>query len=1020
MDRAYGQHIGRTVTGLKFSRAVLRLSSKFEDKKTELAVPGAGQSAERLTARSLTLAVMTATISNAIRGLLAESETRLAAAREENPELWRAILAEARVADSLLRVWTCSEFVATSCTRSPSLLAQLIADGNLLSRAPADWLAQDIEARVRGDSDAELMESLRHFRKHHMVRIAWRDIAGWADLDETLRDLSTLADVCIDLVCRRMYAALVARYGTPRGAESGEPQSLMILGMGKLGGGELNFSSDIDLILLYPEDGETDGARGIDNAEFFLRLGQKIVQQLATPTVEGFVYRVDLRLRPFGDSGRVALSFASFEHYLQQHGRDWERYAYVKARALTAKEQFASLYDEVLRPFVYRRYLDFSVFEALRDMKAMIAREVERRELKDNIKLGPGGIREIEFIVQAFQLIRGGSDRRLQGRELRLMLPQLVGQRLLRQAAVADLDAAYRHLRVLENRLQQWNDEQTHQLPENATARERLAFAMNAADWDELMAQTNGHRQRVERYFTQTVFGPADRSDANATVASTFDLDADAAERERMLVSCGVAVPDPINARLEELRASTYYRRLDETGRRRLRDLLTRILPLLASDPAPTATLARILRIFEKIGGRTVYLALLTENTAALRRLVELCAHSQFLADQIAAQPLLLDELIDERFIEEAPSRAQFAADLASSRHRMQLEDPERQVEMLRQFQSAATFRVAVADLTAGLPLMKVSDRLTDIAELIVQESLSLAWAQITAKHGLPRYTDEQGELRTASMIVVAYGKLGGLELGYGSDLDLVFLHDSRGEAQRTDGTQAVENTVFFQRLGQRLVHLLTVHTSAGRLYEVDTRLRPGGNKGLLVQSLAAFRDYEFQEAWTWEHQSLLRARAVAGDPHVCEQFEQARIEVLRKAVRRDDLQDEVRKMRERMRENLSKARPGQFDMKQDAGGVADLEFLVQFWMLKWADRYPEIVTFSDNIRQLESLASGNLVPQSRVDFLVDTYRKYRQHLHWLTLDGLKNVVSDTEFVAERRGVVEVWEEVMREAADLR
>lgn len=952
--------------------------------------------------------------------LVTDSQARVAAARAERPDIWQAILDDSRVADSVARVWACSEFVATCCLRSPALLAGLIRDDQLFTRTSRDSMAQEIESRVSGDSEAELMESLRRFRKRHMVRVAWRDIAGWAALEETLRDLSALADVCVEFVCRRMHASLAARYGTPRGAESGEPQSLMVLGMGKLGGGELNFSSDIDLILLYPEDGETDGARSIDNAEFFLRLGQKIVQLLATPTVEGFVYRVDLRLRPFGDSGRVALSFAAFEHYLQQHGRDWERYAYVKARALTAQELFPGLYDEVLRPFVYRRYLDFSVFESLRDMKAMIAREVERRELKDNIKLGPGGIREIEFIVQAFQLLRGGSDRRLQSRELRAVLPQLVGQRLLRQEAVADLEAAYRHLRVLENRLQQWNDEQTHLLPEEERARERIAFSMNARSWEALQTQTNAHRQRVERYFTQTVFGPAERDRSAAAAASDFDLEADAEDRARMLASYGVSALESINPRLEELRESTYYRRLDETGRRRLRDLLARLLPMLASDPAPSGTLARILRIFEMIAGRTVYLALLNENATALRRLVELCAKSQFLADQIAARPLLLDELIDARLIEEAPTRAQFATDLANCRGRMQGEDPEHQVEILRQFQSAATFRVAVADLTAGLPLMKVSDRLTDIAELIVQEALSLSWAQITAKHGLPRYVDEQGANRTASMMVVAYGKLGGLELGYGSDLDLVFLHDSSGDAARTDGPQSVENTVFFQRLGQRLVHLLTVHTSAGRLYEVDTRLRPGGNRGLLVQSMASFRDYEFREAWTWEHQSLLRARAIAGEPDLCEQFERARIEVLRKAVRRDDLKDEVRKMRERMRENLSKARPGQFDLKQDAGGVADLEFLVQFWMLQWAERYPEIVTFSDNIRQLESLASGNLVPQARVDFLVDTYRKYRHRMHRLTLDGARNVVGDTEFVAERRGVVEVWQEVMREADDLR
>lgn len=953
------------------------------------------------------------------RDLFADTQARIAAAREQAPELWARSLAHPQIAETLPRVWACSEFVTNACMRAPSLLCELIDGEALFRRASDDWIARDITTVV-GTTEAELMESLRRFRRRHMVRIAWRDIAGWADLDETLRDLSALADACIELAYQRMYESLVLRYGTPRGVESSQPQPLMILAMGKLGGRELNYSSDIDLILLYPEEGETGGARSVDNAEFFLRLAQKIVQLLATPTVEGFVHRVDLRLRPFGDSGRVALSFGAFENYLQQHGRDWERYAYVKARALTALEHYPALYDEVLRPFVYRRYLDFGVFESLRDMKAMISREVERRELKDNIKLGPGGIREIEFIVQAFQLIRGGGDRRLQSRELRAVLPLLVGQRLLRRDAVAELDAAYRYLRMVENRLQEWNDEQTHQLPEDEAARARLAFSLNAASWDEMQAELNTHRQRVAHHFAQSVFGPgSEPADARKSV-TTFDIDASMDERQRALQALGFAEPAPVADLLEQLRTSAYYRRLDETGRRRLHDLLPRLLPLIGRSVSPPTAFGRIGRILEMIGGRTVYVALLNENSAALRRLVGLCDQSQFLADQIAAQPLLLDELIDERLIEEPPTRAQFAEDLATRRAAMQGEDPERQVEILRQFQSATIFRVAVADLTGGLPLMKVSDRLTDIAELIVQEALALAWAQITERHGIPRYLDAAGRAQAANMIVVAYGKLGGLELGYGSDLDLVFLHDSSGESQRTDGAQPIDNSVFFQRLGQRLVHLLTVHTAAGRLYEVDTRLRPGGNRGLLVQSLAAFREYEFQDAWTWEHQSLLRARAIAGSPALCAQFEDARIEVLRQAVRRDGLREEVRKMRERMRGSLSKAKPGQLDLKQDAGGVADLEFLVQYWMLKWADRYPEIVTYSDNIRQLESLASGNLVPQSRVDFLVDTYRRYRQRLHRLSLDGAKNVVGEEEFIEARQGVIEVWEQVMREAADLR
>ncbi len=934
---------------------------------------------------------------------------------EQHPDAKARWFATAAIARSIERVWSASQFVATSCVRTPALLDRLVADGHLERPLSADDFAADLRASVTGAGEAELMDALRRYRRRHMVRIAWRDIAGWADLDETLRELTALADACIRFAAANAYETLVARYGVPRGEQSGEPQALLIFGMGKLGGGELNYSSDIDLVFLYPEDGQTDGARSVDNAEFFLRQGQKIAQMLSAPTVEGIVYRVDLRLRPFGDSGRLALSFAAFENYLQQHGRDWERYAYVKARAITAEEHYPALYEEMLRPFVYRRYLDFSVFESLRDMKAMIAQEVERRELSDNVKLGPGGIREIEFIVQAFQLIRGGADRRLQRRELRDVLPRLVGQRLLRAEVVAELLDSYRFLRVLENRLQEWNDEQTHQLPEDDAARLRLARSLDYADWPALHQDIERHRTRVAHHFAQAVFGPvADAQHASDRAPRLIDLNAAPEDREQAVRALGFADAGPICAALETLRDSAYYRRLDSTGLRRLHELLPRLLRLVATAAAPVETFQRLANILEMIGGRTVYLALLNENANALKRLVELVAHSQFLADQIAMHPLLLDELIDERLVEEPPTRARFEEELAMRRAAMQGEDPERQVEVLRQFQRAALFRVAVADLTGRLPLMKVSDRLTDIAELIVREALALASAQMSAKHGEPMCTEPDGAERVAQLIVIAYGKLGGLELGYASDLDLVFLHDSAGESQRTNGAQPIENTVYFQRLAQRLVHLLTVHTSAGRLYEVDTRLRPGGNRGLLAQTLQSFREYEFEEAWTWEHQSLLRARAIAGDAGLCARFEEARIEVLRNAVRRDALQAEVRNMRAKMRDNLSKAKPGQFDVKQDAGGVADIEFLVQYWMLQWADRHPEIVIFSDNIRQLESLASGNLIPQSRVDFLVDTYRRYRERLHRRSLAGEGNVVPAAEFVEERKGVMDIWAEAMR------
>jgi glutamate-ammonia-ligase adenylyltransferase len=627
------------------------------------------------------------------------------------------------------------------------------------------------------------------------------------------------------------------------------------------------------------------------------------------------------------------------------------------------------------------------------------------------VKLGPGGIREIEFIVQAFQLIRGGSDRRLQTRELRTALPLLAGQKLLPMAAVTELGDAYTFLRRLENRLQEYNDQQTHQLPEEEPFKQVLALSMNCADWEALRGQLDRHRGAVSKHFANVVFGPVDAG--SSPVVVEFNLDASRADWDRHLSGLPAAEAESCMQQLEALRDSGYYKRLDENGRRRLQALLPRVFAVLAKQDAPDVTLARLLRIVEMIGGRTVYLSLLHESSIALARLVDLCARSGFLAEQIAAFPLLLDELIDERLLEQVPQRAQFAEELESRMQSARHDDVELQVEAMRHFQRAAMFRIAVADFSGQLPLMKISDRLTDLAELIVSEALQMAWHHVAARHGQPRCGASMQALRPAFVTVVAYGKFGGIELGYGSDLDLVFLHDSAGEIQLTDGPQPVENSVFFARVGQRLVHLLTTHTRAGRLYEVDIRLRPSGKGGLLVQSLDAFNEYQRKEAWTWEHQALLRARAVAGNEELRASFERTRIAVLREAVRRDTLQEEVRKMRERMRAELSKAKAGEFDLKQDAGGIADLEFITQYWMLKWCDRYPPIITFSDNIRQLESLASGAIVPQETVDFLTATYRTYRRRMHHLSLADAGDAIADSEFVEERRALIELWNREM-------
>jgi glutamate-ammonia-ligase adenylyltransferase len=575
---------------------------------------------------------------------------------------------------------------------------------------------------------------------------------------------------------------------------------------------------------------------------------------------------------------------------------------------------------------------------------------------------------------------------------------------------VSELRAAYVYLRRLENRLQMLADAQVHSLPVEPLARERLALATGARDWAALMQELDAHRARVSRHFRLLVQGGAepDRGAVRIDLGRFWDSQAETAALAEALARAGFSDSAEVARLLLELRASALVRKLDEPGRKRLQALLPALLADIAHSSAQLPVLRRILAIIEATGKRSAYFALLRENGAARARLVQLCRHGDFLAAQIAAHPLLLDELIDARLLSQPPTRAGFARELESRMEQLRAEDPEQQVEALRQFQRAALFRVAVADLTGVLPLMQVSDRLTDIAELIVERAMQLGWRQITAQFGVPTCSDAEGP-RPVAICAVGYGKLGGMELGYGSDLDLVFLHDSHGEHQETSGARPIDNQLFFVRLAQRIVHLLTMHSAAGRLYQVDVRLRPSGKGGLLVTNIEAFADYQRREAWTWEHQALLHARAVAGSPELCARFERVRLEVLCQHVRRESLREEVRNMRERMRKELSAGDALRFDIKQDSGGIADIEFLAQYWALLWAREYPPVAMFSDTIRQLESVASANLVPQASVDLLTRAYREYRAATHLLSLEGAAPSAPAAHFRDTRAAVIRLW-----------
>ena len=924
-------------------------------------------------------------------------------------------------------VFGCSDFVAESFARDAELWADLQRHEALLQLRTAGgrscWPG-DMRPEVSAPEN-EWQSWLRRWRRREMVRIAWRDLSGRATLEETLEDLSAFADDAVALATEIATQITTARYGAAQYAD-GSPMPLVVVGMGKLGGRELNFSSDIDLVFLFPGYGETAHAAPVSHDEYFIRVGQALLRLLATVTVDGFVFRVDMRLRPFGDSGPLACGFSAFEDYLLQHGRDWERYAWVKARALTASEAYADLYAEAVRPFVYRRYLDFGVFESLREMKQLIEKQVARRDLVGHIKLGPGGIREIEFIVQALQLIRGGQDRRLQGQRLFEILPQLGRSKLLRPQVVQQLDAAYRYLRTLENRLQMLRDAQTHSLPLDESARDKLARAMGELCWSDLMHQLQHHLDRVQREFNALVFAPIGERDGGSEAIATARTESgwtvlwdEATTLEALrewLRSRGLGDAEDLARLLADFRDSAVVRRLDAVATRRLQLLLPELLAALSGDDECRVLVMRILRVLEAIGGRSSYFALLNENPVARARFLTVCRGGDFLVQQLAAHPLLLDELLDERALTDVPGRDELAAELEDRLARVAGEDPERLVEALVQFKRAAVFKVAVADLAGRLPLMRVSDRLTDIAELIIERAMQQAWAQMTAQFGTPQCTDTaNGSLREVRVCAVGYGKLGGIELGYGSDLDLVFLHDSRGEQQETSGERPIDNQIFFVRLAQRIVHILTVHSAAGRLYEVDVRLRPSGKGGMLITRIEAFEEYQRQEAWTWEHQALLHARAVAGSTPLRAEFEAVRTRVLTEAVRRDSLREEVRSMRERMRRELSKAHEGEFDLKQGPGGIADIEFLAQYWTLREAARQPIVLMFSDTIRQLETLASGDLVPQDTVDQLTGAYRSYRARGHHRSLREEGTVIADSEFVAERQAVCRIWQETFRD-----
>jgi glutamate-ammonia-ligase adenylyltransferase len=890
---------------------------------------------------------------------------------------------DAGVAERIRRTLLASDFAFEVWCRQPQLLAP---DGLQRLRSGSDASSRLASLKL-ADDEAGCMMALRRFRHAEALRLVFRDVNGLDELPETLSATSVLYESVLGLALTWSERVLAIRYGRSRSAD-GALQRLLVIGFGKLGGSELNFSSDIDLVFAYPQGGQSDGARVLDNSEYFVRLGRQLVRLLNEPTMDGICARVDLRLRPFGNAGRLALSFAAMEQYYQSEGRDWERYAWIKARPVAGDRSAGKQLQELLRPFIYRKYLDYTAFAGLREMKALIDAEVARKDLADNLKLGPGGIREIEFTVQLAQMIRGGREPSLRVRGLLPALAACAARGHIDARRARQLREAYVLLRQVENRVQMLRDTQTHDIPDDALSRERIALGLNYPDWAALEETLARQRAMVSEEFAAVLMPQGGRAaSVPAADAQLWQLACAETLDAGILEASGFTPAPALADALLKLPQASQVRAMSARSRERLDRLMPQLFGAARATAAPVSSLLRLCRLMQAVARRSSYLALLEEQPPARRRLARLFADSAFLAERVIAQPLLLDDVLDPRIDQLPFRRADIAAEISRVLATLDEREAEAELERINEFRSSTAFRLGLAFNDGRVDAVATSRRLAALAESVVGAVLALAERELIAQHGrLP------GE--GSGFAVLGYGSLGGEELGFASDLDLVFVYDSHRAQAMSDGKRPLEGYRWYQRLAQRVMNWLTVLTRAGRMYEVDTRLRPDGSKGLLVSSLDAFIAYQQSRAWTWEHQALLRARPVAGDAALSRELVEVRRTILAVARERATVLSEVSSMRRRWRAERDRSDQRQLDLKQGHGGLLDIEFALQGLVLASAARHPGLLGVTANASLIEACRIAGLLDDAQATTLATAHADLLHRALACTLDLRSRVAS--------------------------
>jgi len=906
-----------------------------------------------------------------------------------------------------------SEFVSNTIYSYPKECCQLIEQGALDDPSfhiePAPYVKEYVDDKL---SDFDLKRRLRVLRRIHYMAIAWRDLCGFADINEVFEKLSSLAEAVVLRLLEVVRSQLKKVYGDAFDAD-GSPLPLLVIGMGKLGGRELNFSSDIDLIFTYPMEGETSGPRVVTFREFFSKIVQRMANFLSDITSDTFCYRIDLRLRPFGDAGAIVNSFDALQVYYETQGRTWERYALVKGRILGQSEEldsYAAELTSMLRPFVYRRYLDYGAIQSLRKLKHLIESEVRRRCLNNNFKLGKGGIREIEFISQAFALMRGGRYTELREESLRKSLKNIISLDLIPREICEKLDESYVYLRRLENIIQEISDKQTQNLPDNSKDMARVVAAMNYDSEEHFRADLDEVMQFVHEEFKKVV---ADEEDSEEDYKN-FDLWEADSDLEEMCAELEPHMVNKENTRdmagdIITLKTSLARMPVGPVGRETLLELMPKVIYLIAKEQQSAALFKRMSGLIEKIALRTPYIQLLRDKNEVLERFIELLKDNHFASELITSHPILLDELFIPQYFTKPPSPDEFLSMLQEQLLRIDRDDLEAVMEELRLFKKIMVFRIALSDKAGKLPLMKISDALTWLAEALIKELIVIAWELNVQKYGEP----EGRSVNDPGIAVIGYGKLGGIELGYKSDLDMVFL--KRAGDGVTNGENGVPESIFYQRLIQRIMHLATTTTVGGILYDLDMRLRPDGDTGVLISDTDSFDLYQKGRAWTWEHQALVRARPIAGSADIIEKFNQIREEVIRAEKDDQKLKEDVVGMREKMRSHLDRSSDKLYDIKHGVGGMIDIEFISQYLLLKYAPIYPQMKLWSDNVRILEECSNLGIVDKSITDELIAAYIDIRQVYHELSLADLPRLISVADRIPATYRVEEIWKKIFSE-----